>query len=193
LNAPALQTILIAPVGDFDPALLAAVGRGIERVFRTAVRVETILPDLAFAFDPTRRQYHSTAILKALAASAPPDAFKLLALVRVDLFIPILTHVYGEAQLGGSACVLSIHRLNCVPGARGGAEGACLRIVKEALHELGHTFGLRHCPDPACLMHYCRSEQDVDRKSDAPCRYCRVLLEDALRGTAAACRAGRDG
>lgn len=53
--------------------------------------------------------------------------------------------------------------------------------VKEALHELGHTFGLRHCPDTACLMHYCRSEADVDRKSSDLCRYCRILLDDELR------------
>jgi len=182
VSPPALETIVIAPIGDFAQEIPAAIGLGIARVFRTAVRVETILSDLAFAFDAARRQYHSTAILKALEACAPPDAFKLLGLVRVDLFIPILTHVYGEAQLGGVACVLSTHRLSAEPGGRGGGrEGASLRIVKEALHELGHTFGLRHCPDPACLMHYCRSEQDVDRKSSDPCRYCRILLEDELR------------
>jgi archaemetzincin len=181
LNASGPRTIVVAPVGDFDPEIVAEIGRGIERVFRTAIRVERILADLAFAFDANRRQYHSTAILRALEAAAPRDAFKVLALVRADLFIPILTHVYGEAQLGGTACVLSTCRLIHAPALRAGTEGAAGRLVKEALHELGHTFGLRHCPDPACLMHYCRSEQDVDRKSCDPCRYCRVLLEDELR------------
>jgi archaemetzincin len=55
------------------------------------------------------------------------------------------------------------------------------RIVKEAVHELGHTFTLRHCMDPGCLMHYCRNEGDVDRKTDELCRYCNILLEDALK------------
>lgn len=181
MNTPFPKTIVIAPVGDFDPELVAAIGRAIERVFRTAVRVEPILSDLSFAFDPERRQYLSTAILRALAETAPPDAYKVLALVRVDLFIPILTFVYGEAQMGGGNCVLSTFRLNSVPGAREGGEGRIVRTVKEALHELGHTFRLRHCPDPACLMHYCRSEADVDRKSSDLCRYCRVMLDDELR------------
>ena len=55
------------------------------------------------------------------------------------------------------------------------------RIVKEALHELGHTFNLRHCPDQTCIMHYCRSIRDVDRKSEQFCRYCKVLLEDEIK------------
>jgi archaemetzincin len=55
------------------------------------------------------------------------------------------------------------------------------RLVKEALHELGHTFNLRHCQDKSCIMHYCRNIRDVDRKSDQPCRYCKILLEDELK------------
>jgi archaemetzincin len=181
LNATASKTIVIAPIGTFDPQIMAGVGRGVERVFRTAVRVEPLFSDISFAFNADRRQYHSTAILRALEASAPPDAYKVLALVRVDLFIPILTHVYGEAQMGGIACVLSTYRLNSGVGTPAGMEAATARTAKEALHEMGHTFGLRHCPAPACLMHYCRSEADVDRKSSELCRYCRILLEDELR------------
>jgi archaemetzincin len=55
------------------------------------------------------------------------------------------------------------------------------RIVKEAVHELGHTFQLRHCREHTCLMHYCRNESDVDRKSDQLCRYCKVLLDDEIK------------
>ncbi|MFO7709168.1 MAG: archaemetzincin [Desulfobacterales bacterium] len=181
MNTTAPTTIVIAPVGNFDPETVAGIGRGVGRVFRTPVRVEPLISDLTFAFHADRRQYHSTAILRVLAASAPTDALKVLALVRVDLFIPILTHVYGEAQMGGIACVLSTHRLYSVAGSRAGMDEAMARTVKEALHELGHTFGLRHCPDATCLMHYCRSEQDVDLKSSDPCRYCRVLLDDELK------------
>ncbi|MBW1821725.1 MAG: hypothetical protein JRI92_08155 [Deltaproteobacteria bacterium] len=99
----------------------------------------------------------------------------------MDLFIPILTHVYGEAQLGGTACIISTHRL---------VEGLSLvadkdtyygRVVKEAVHELGHTFKLRHCKDNACIMHYCRSIKDVDRKSEQLCRYCKTLLDDEMK------------
>ena len=52
------------------------------------------------------------------------------------------------------------------------------RIIKEAVHELGHTFSIRHCSDSSCVMHYCRSLNDVDNKKIRMCRYCSVMLED---------------
>lgn len=175
------MSILIAPVGDFDPQLLAALGREIERVFGIPARLGPLLSDLSFAHDAGREQYHSTAILRRLAAASPAGALKILALADVDLFIPILTHVYGEAQLGGTACIVSTYRLTAAPGILRFTEMAVGRVTKEAIHELGHTFNLRHCPDAACVMHYCRSEADVDRKSSDLCRYCRILLDDELR------------
>jgi archaemetzincin len=174
-------SILIAPVGDFDPQLLAAVVREIGRVFRIPSRVAPLLADLSFALDAGREQYHSTPILRRLADASPPGVLKILALADVDLFIPILTHVYGEAQLGGAACIVSTYRLNAGGGPHRFAEKTVVRVAKEAIHELGHTFNLRHCPDSACVMHYCRSEADVDRKSSDLCRYCRVMLDDELR------------
>jgi len=178
------NTILISPVGQFDPALIEAVAQGIQRVFGLISAVSPLISDLAFAFDPKRGQYHSTPILDKLAASAPSWALKVLALTQVDLFIPILTHVYGEAQLGGRACIVSLFRLNEGPSVLHAPQLHVERLVKEAIHELGHTFRLRHCPSLVCLMHYCRSEADVDHKSDQLCRYCQVLLQDELRRTA---------
>jgi archaemetzincin len=181
LKTPAPHRILIAPIGDVDLQLLAPVSREIQRVFRALPAVRPVLSDLAFAFDAGREQYHSTPILHRLAAASPPGALRVLALTDVDLFIPILTHVYGEAQLGGAACIVSTHRLNSGPETLRSPAIAVGRVVKESIHELGHTFKLRHCPDAACIMHYCRSESDVDRKSNDLCRYCRVMLDDELR------------
>lgn len=181
MKPPASYRIAIAPLGDFDPQLLETIGREIQRVFRLYAQVKEIPLSLAFALDAGRQQYHSTPILQKLAEASPDDALRVLALVEVDLFIPILTYVYGEAQIGGRACIVSTCRLNAGSGARYLSEKTVHRIVKESLHEVGHTFNLRHCPDPACLMHYCRGEADVDRKSGDLCRYCRVMLDDELR------------
>jgi archaemetzincin len=177
------HTILISPIGEFAPELMDPVAQGIQKVFGLQSARCPLISDLAFAFDPTRGQFHSTPILDKLAAAAPPWALKVLAVTQVDLFIPILTHVYGEAQLGGRACIVSFFRLNEGPSVRHAAPVHVERLVKEAVHELGHTFRLRHCPSPTCLMHYCRSEADVDHKSDQLCRYCQVLLQDELRRT----------
>jgi archaemetzincin len=181
LTYQAPHTIVITPIGDFIPELLDRVRSEIKRIYGFPTEVRSLSEDLEFAFDPNRNQYHSTPILEQLARKAPPDALKVLALVQVDLFIPILTHVYGEAQLGGKACIVSTIRLNDGHGSLDTQEPYLSRIIKEAIHELGHTFKLRHCREHTCLMHYCRNEGDVDRKSDQLCRYCRVLLGDEIK------------
>jgi archaemetzincin len=181
LTPTAGHTILITPSNTFAPELIETVGKEIQRIFGFATAVRPFLTDLTFAFDSNREQYHSTSIIKRLADDAPEWALKVLAMVDVDLFIPILTHVYGEAQLGGKACIVSTYRLNTEPWRHNSREKLLERMVKESIHELGHTFDLRHCPDPKCSMHYCRSEDDVDLKSGTLCRYCRVMLHDEIK------------
>jgi archaemetzincin len=180
---PSELTIVISPIGDLglDGAFLAWVGTEVQKVFGFPTQVVPLLDEADLVPDPLRGQVHSTPILEKLAALLPSPAIKVLAITRVDLFIPVLTHVYGEAQLGGKACIISTYRLE---------EGICInaspktyqcRILKEAIHELGHTFNLRHCPEHTCIMHYCRSIRDVDRKLERLCRYCRILLEDEIK------------
>jgi archaemetzincin len=172
--------IVISPIGDLDSDLIQWVGREIHRIFGYRTRTAPLIQHVDFAFDSSRKQHHSTPIIEKLADMAPPEAVKILGITRVDLFIPILTHVYGEAQLGGKACIVSTHRLN--EGLKMGLwEPFARRVIKEAVHELGHTFNLRHCRTHACCMHYCRSIKDVDRKLGQLCRYCRVLLEDEIK------------
>ena len=174
-------SIVISTIGDSDTDLSRPISREVSRIFGYQTETMPLLQDVGFAFDPGRNQYHSTPILEELANKAPSRAIKLLAITEVDLYIPILTHVYGEAQLGGKACIISTYRLKENLPPIDTRQAFLRRVVKEAIHELGHTFKLRHCPDHACIMHYCRSEKDVDRKSDQLCRYCKVLLEDELK------------
>jgi archaemetzincin len=181
LSSKSAHSIILSPIGDVTPDLLDPIREEIKRIYGYPTEVLSLLDDLEFAFHPNRNQYHSTPILEQLAAKAPENAVKVLALVEVDLFIPILTHVYGEAQLGGKACIVSTIRLNEGHSYLNTQEPFLGRIVKEAIHELGHTFQLRHCREHTCLMHYCRNESDVDRKSDQLCRYCKVLLNDEIK------------
>jgi archaemetzincin len=181
LISPSEHTILISPIGDSETELYKPISREVGRIYGCPTEFLPLLQDADFAFDAGRNQYYSTMILEKLATKAPSRALKTLGITHVDLFIPILTHVYGEAQLGGSTCIISTCRLKENLPAVSSQEVFLHRVVKEAIHELGHTFNLRHCPDHACLMHYCRSERDVDRKSDYLCRHCKVLLEDELK------------
>jgi archaemetzincin len=172
---------VISPIGDQDPHLLDQVSSEVNRVFGFPTEILPLLEHVQFAWEPNREQYHSTPILDILAGKSPPWALKVLGVTDVDLFIPILTHVYGEAQLGGKACILSSHRLKERLRTVSAADDLMCRVVKEAVHELGHTFQLRHCKDVTCVMHYCRTIGDVDRKSNQLCRYCRVLVQDEIK------------
>jgi archaemetzincin len=170
--------ITVSPLGDMDTGFLEPIQIEIERIFGYPTEIHEIPLDLSFAFDPKRNQYHSTVILEILAELMPFNSLKIVAVTRVDLYIPILTYVFGEAQLGGKACIISTHRLNEPLCPTNGINTWQHRAVKEAIHELGHTFNLRHCPEKKCIMHYCRSLKDVDRKRNDMCRYCKVLLGD---------------
>ncbi len=175
------RIILISPVGDVDPAVCESVRAEIGRVFGYPTTMRPLLDDVSFAFDANRNQHHSTPILEKLDALAPADVLKILAVTRVDLFIPILTHVYGEAQLGGRASIVSLYRLGEDLSPAAGETAFLKRVKKEAVHELGHTFKLLHCKEKTCIMHYCRKISDVDRKSGELCRYCKILMGDEVK------------
>ncbi len=174
------ELVLVSPVGDIPQDISETVAEKIQDVFAMKTRIMPLLTDIEFAYDVDRNQYYSTRVLEKLAAAAPDGCFKVLAITQKDLFIPILTHVYGEAQLGGKSAIISISRLNIGLETMGMA-AIFDRVAKEAVHELGHTFDLRHCEDPHCIMHYCRKIEDVDRKMTRFCRYCSILLADSIR------------
>jgi archaemetzincin len=133
--------------------------------------------DPAFAYSATRLQYHSTQILARLLETPSPVGAKTLGVCDVDLFIPILTFVFGEAQLGNRAALISVHRLR-QPFYGLPADGRLFyeRCEKEAVHELGHAFGLIHCQGFECVMHFSKSIEQVDLKQSLFCPSCAGLL-----------------
>lgn len=179
--SPHEHKIIISSIGELDSSMIEQIGVMVSESFGFETETLSLLKDIDFALNPNRKQYHSTLILNELAGLAPFHAVKILAVCQVDLFIPILTHVFGEAQLGGKACIISTYRLKDDLPIIKTQRIYHHRIIKEAIHELGHTFNLRHCNDPLCSMHYCRTIEDVDHKSDELCRYCKVLLKDEIK------------
>jgi archaemetzincin len=125
--------------------------------------------DPAFAYDTKRNQFYSTAIVKTLAGL--PE--KTLGVTAVDLFVPVLSFVFGEAQLGGKAALVSICRLQQEFYGLPPDEGMLTeRLLKEAVHELGHTFGLRHCDDWQCAMSSSHAVEKIDVKTAELCPRC---------------------
>lgn len=128
------------------------------------------------AFDPSRGQYNSTLLLAQLQG-APPAATRVLGVTSVDLFIPVLSYVFGEAQVPGRAAVMSLHRLAPeLYGLPADQERLTERAAKEAVHELGHTFGLIHCRQPECVMRSSTYVEEIDLKGARFCAECRRAL-----------------
>jgi archaemetzincin len=133
--------------------------------------------DVEDCLDVTRGQYDSRMFLERLISQAKVPGDKILGITSVDLFIPILTFVFGEAQLGGSVSVVSSHRLdNAVYGLPYSESLLVERLDKEATHELGHTFGLAHCAKLECVMHSSTYVEEIDLKGADFCPDCRVSL-----------------
>ena len=168
-----MGAIRLVSVGAVDSPLLDYLALILGETLRCGVLLEPqrLPPDPYY--DPMRRQHDSTRIVEHLAKTFDAPDEKILGVAEVDLFIPILTFVFGEAQLGGRAALLSIARLRqTFYGLPEEPERLYHRAEKEALHELGHTLGLVHCPDYACLMHFSNSIEEVDLKGDQFCRNC---------------------
>ncbi len=152
--------------------LLERLSADLGRILHAAIERRVPWFDPEAAFEPSRGQYDSSRFLKLLL-SGGEAAGKVLAITSVDLFIPVLTYVFGEAQLNGRAAVVSLHRLrNEAYGLP--ADDALLaeRLVKEAVHEVGHTFGLVHCLDPQCVMHSSTYVEEIDLKGATFCAAC---------------------
>lgn len=157
-----------------DHDLLGAVRHQAERVFRVTARAWLGHERPTDAFDARRQQHSSTRILKWLLETRPRQAAKVVGITDVDLFIPILTFVYGEAQLGGRAAVVSTARLASDDGFRPDPGLLTSRLAKECVHELGHTFGLIHCSTPACVMARSVNLVQVDAKDPSLCHDCQA-------------------
>jgi archaemetzincin len=160
--------------GPADHDLLGTVRRQTELAFHVGARAWLGHARPVDSFDPRRQQHSSTRILKWLLEARPPHAVKVVGITDVDLFIPILTFVYGEAQLGGTAAVVSTARLLADNGFRPDPAVLTSRLTKECIHELGHTFGLLHCPSPACVMARSVTLVQVDAKEPVLCHDCQL-------------------
>jgi len=131
-----------------------------------------------YAYNSKRNQYYSTAILNRLKEIPSPAVDKKLGVTEVDLFVPSLNFVFGEAELGGRCALISLCRLRQeFYGLSADIDLLKERMVKEAVHELGHTFNLTHCPSAKCVMHFSNSLQDTDIKSANFCANCRDRLK----------------
>ncbi len=166
-----IRLVPLAPVAE---EIVNALAAPLGNVFHTSV--EVVLPLHGFidtAYDYSRTQYNSTFLIRRLLSLDSNSSSKMLGITSVDLFVPILTYVFGEAQLEGTAGVMSTYRLDeTIYGLPPDPVKLFERSMKEAVHELGHTFGLLHCKNFNCAMHASTTVDDVDVKGATLCDEC---------------------
>jgi archaemetzincin len=177
-----MKYFYVGATPEVDREALMAIADRAGAEFGAPVR-EIELPELDFAFDEGRGQYGSIPVLEMLVRLCPGDAFKLLGLTERDLYIPVLTFVFGHAQLGGRAAVVSLARLRQeFYGLEPNREVFLERAQKEVLHECGHLFGLVHCPDGNCAMSLATGVRQIDFKRAAFCARCAARIERKPKG-----------
>jgi archaemetzincin len=172
----------IAALGKLESHVLDTVEKGLIQALGVQVIRLDPLDEPLYAFDADRRQYSSVKILQQLTRHGCVNHARLLGLTEVDLFMPTLSFVFGQARLGGNAAIVSLARLRqefyYLPPQAHLLEA---RARKECIHEMGHTFGLTHCSDPRCPMSIATSIQQVDSKGELFCATCAVQLRNILK------------
>jgi archaemetzincin len=167
--------IHLLPIGRVSRSEIERLTASLKKIFAVSIVVHDPAGLPASSYDPERRQYSSEQILKSLARfkSSLTQVERVLGIVAVDLFAADLNLVFGEADPKEGVAVISPDRFR--PEFYGLAPDKTLfqdRMLKEAVHELGHTYGLGHCPNPACVMHFSNSLQDTDNKAASFCPAC---------------------
>ena len=205
-----MKMLDLLPIGNFDERLLQEVAPALADAFRVPCQILGTRLDPQFAFHRERQQFHSSEILQAMQEYAgvgrtllsdsfncasgereaaelagrsarPTRPWRVLGITGVDLYIPILTFVFGEAQMGGPCAVVSFHRLMQefygLP-----ADPAVLidRLVKECVHEVGHTLDLTHCDDYSCAMAPSHAVEWIDLKESVLCPSCQERVVEVV-------------
>jgi archaemetzincin len=169
--------IVLKPIGDIDTSLLEELKDKLDKAFGCPLEIAPEDFNLKKAYDSRRKQYLATKLLSQLKKAGVAKGEKVLGIVDIDLYAPGLNFIFGQADIADGTAVISLCRLRQEYYGSVPDEALFLeRTTKEAVHELGHTFGLDHCPNVKCVMHFSNSLADTDWKQATFCGQCRPKL-----------------
>jgi len=167
--------ITLKSLGNTDDEIMEELKGRVGGIFHCPVEIEAGSSDLTQAYDPERKQYYCSKLLASLEKSERDE--RVVGIADVDLYVPKLNFVFGEADIGCGTAIVSLCRLRQEYYGLALDEPLFLeRATKEIVHELGHTFGLGHCPNNKCVMHFSNSLADTDLKEARFCDKCRPKI-----------------
>ena len=179
---PAGPEVEVIPLGRVSATALAVVAAHLQALLELNALVLPARPDPRHCLSPTRGQYVAGLILRDLSAEPAPLPLRL-GIIGHDLCLTFLTFVFGEAQLGGQAAVVSLHRLwRSEDGVRAPRTQVLERLAKVSLHETAHLLGLAHCRATGCLMRFSGGLAELDRLDLEFCPACQRQLALARLG-----------
>jgi archaemetzincin len=172
-----MKRILIVSIGDVDSDILRNIANALEKAFHCKIELGKKMLIPGDSYNSKRKQYHSTIILKKIQADKPKSFDRMLGITDVDLYVSGLNFVFGEADVFSGVTVISLTRLRQeFYGLKPDNRLLRERAIKEAIHEIGHTYGLGHCSNPKCIMHFSNSLKDTDIKGQGFCNICKNML-----------------
>jgi archaemetzincin len=173
------KRITLLPVGEIEEDLLQWLERSLKKVFKIEIGCCAVMKFPRDAYNPVRDQYLAAIILMRMRKCLSPEEHeKVLGITERDLYADDMNFIFGQAEMPGNVAVISLARLR--PSFYGYPERPKIikqRMLKEAVHELGHAWGLKHCSNPFCVMHFSLSLKDTDKKDHNFCSSCRSRLK----------------
>ena len=175
------ETLYLIPVGHVQYSLMERLAKSLEERLNIPSKISKEFQIPPETYDRKRDQYHSSLILKRLKGFLPhTDGTLRLGVTEQDLYVPSLNFVFGEASPEDGIAIISLQRLRQeFYGLMENDEALERRMVTEAVHELGHVYGLMHCSNPKCVMFFSNTLADTDKKSDKFCEKCNKIFEKA--------------
>ena len=175
------QIIAIIPIGEVSVPILRYIAEVIEQRFNITARIELNYKIPDGMPDPVYSRINSSKVLSCITDNIGENIYKVLTVTEFDLYSPIFSRFFGEAQLQGKCAIVSICRLRQeYYNLRSDEKIFLARCKKVVIHEMAHMFGLRHCNDSNCVMYSSNSIADTDIKSDLLCPSCEKLLKELM-------------
>jgi archaemetzincin len=169
--------IVLQPIGVPDRDIIDELSIRLVQSFGCPVKVLNPIGGIEQALDESRNQYKASVFMNTLNHKTASPDHKLLGVADVDIYDQGLDYIFGEADKLSGAALISLYRLRQeYYGLLPERDLFLDRVAKEAIHELGHTFGLKHCIDIKCVMHLSDCLADTDWKTMDFCSQCRPKL-----------------